>query len=174
MYSIEIDGTNYHFLAQPKTGSQAIARAILDAGGRKHNGHHNNSSLECEYKPGDVVFSTVRRHRTWIASLWKHNNSPLSLKEYIIKEKQQKGDSWIKREHAVAVTYRAFWNCLPLSSAVIRFETIVDDLFNLTGLKLDRIEYKDYSEHLTPKVEEVIEATFREEIKLIDRFYSRS
>ncbi len=174
MYSIVIENKTYHFLAQPKTGSQAIARAILDAGGRKHNGHHNNSSLECEYKSGDVVFSTVRRHRTWIASLWKHNQSPLSLKEYIIKERNQEGDSWIKREFEISLSHFAFWSCLPLSNEVLRFETIVDDLFELTGLKLDRIEYKDYNEHLTPDVEEVIEATFREEIKLIDRFYSRS
>lgn len=173
MYSIRIDRIDYHFLAQPKTGSQTVARAILDAGGRKLNGHHNNSSLQCEYKPGDVVFSTVRRHKTWIASLWKHNSSPLSLKEYIRTERNQKGDSWIKSDSKMGC-YRAFWNCLPRSTNVLRFETIVDDLFKLTGLKLDRIEYKNYDEHLTPEVEEIIEATFCEEIKLIDRFYSRS
>lgn len=125
------------FLAQPRTASMAIGELLTEQlGGRRVGRHHSvpTEHPEVEIKSDWIVFSTVRNH--WDAILSWHYKAVRgprkSLDFYLTREVRR------LRHHFKALPngqFELYHRYLPLSTHVLRYETLQYDLNAVLALR---------------------------------------
>lgn len=122
----------FAFLAMPATGSVAVARALMHAGGRCLNGHHDTPAEHVErlhamgYDHTWRTATTVRDPHDWFRSMFRkgavgaHEHGPINV-EWIQRLEQDR--RWFQ-----PCGRDLFWKYVPYATDVWRQETLQADL----------------------------------------------
>jgi len=146
MYTITHDDHRAHYLAMPRTGSKAVRDAFRSVVGCRTDGHHCLDDFKRMVFPGDLVMSTVRNPFDWFVSFWYLNGCPGKFDRFVPKLCDT--SEWIKR-NADVTECRLFWKYAPLSTHILRYEYLQDDLD--TALILNGFPEMPLKQNGTPK-----------------------
>lgn len=127
------------YLAMPATGSHAVSAALRQAGAIRIGGHHDTPADHAErlrslgYGDDWVVATTIRRIVDWFSSMWRKGVCDSANMEAVTID-------WV-RDFEQDRTYfpedgsGPFWQYVPWSNVVWRYETLQSDI-NSTLAKL--------------------------------------
>jgi hypothetical protein len=124
------------FLAQPRTATRSLAAAFKKVGFEKEKGHHGIGVIP----EGSVVISAIRNHWDVLVSWFTALHECKGTKMYNwLTERLAKNKSGVK---AYFKPHKLFWQFLPLSTHVLRYETLEEDVkrvFEELGLEMPEI-----------------------------------
>jgi hypothetical protein len=84
MYYLEGLNENLIYLANPRTGSSAVAQALVEAGAERIDGHHGSEGLmELIAETNPVIAFNVRNHFEVIVSYWAKKASGWTFSEFL-------------------------------------------------------------------------------------------
>ena len=114
------------FIANPRTGSSAIADAILAAGGKKLEADHHALPEEPYDMVETLVAFTVRNHYDVILSYWQKKARGMTLDHFI--------DMITSEEHPRFPHAGLYAHGMDYVNFIIRYESMEADLANLMCL----------------------------------------
>ena len=117
------------FLCQPRTGSKAASRALLAIGWRQVGIHHHSLDTRL-ITPETIVMSTIRNHFDWLGSMWRQWMSEPFAKfiNRLVIHDMPREDHFVPFVQRRGDEYAAFWKYLPLTTHVLRYERLQEDL----------------------------------------------
>ncbi len=114
------------FIANPRTGSSAIADAILAAGGRKMEvDHHEMPNVNC-IGNDTLVAMTVRNHYDVILSYWQKKARGMTLDHFV--------DMITTEEHPRFPHEGLYKRGMNIVDFLLRYESLEVDFTNLLSL----------------------------------------
>jgi hypothetical protein len=125
MYTFEYGERRLHYLAMPRTGSQATSSALRLLGARRKSTHHCLSDYATLVRPEDTVITTVRNPWDWFPSFWNLQQCPGKFNRFV-RETCEKS-KWLWR-NPDCTRCELFWHYVPKATVVMRFETLHEDL----------------------------------------------
>ena len=170
MYTLYYGKKRVHFLAMPRTASKSCGAALTKLGAVKHGGHHSVDVYHTTVEPGDLVLTTVRNHWDWFVSFWHLNGCPDKFENYV--PALIKNSEWIQR-NPDCTRCELFWKYVPLSSIVLRYESIEQDFTNVlvsngfpkpTLERVGKPKPKPYQSYYRPETIQLVHRLFSDEI----------
>lgn len=167
MYTLHHEGRRAHFLAMPRTASRACGAALERIGGIAVGQHHEIGNTIQE---GDLVMSTVRNHWDWFASYWHLNGCPGNFSRFVPRLCHE--SRWINR-NPTCTERRLFWNYVPLSTGILRYERLLHDLndtllaHGFPTVELEQVgdaKPQPYQSYYDDTTREYVQSRFRKEI----------
>lgn len=145
-----IPNRKFAFLAQPRTGSVAIGRTIVEKlGGQKVGNHHDTpDEAGVEIDESWVVASAIRNPWDWLRSWWTKGDAyqAMSFNEFV---------PWFIEKHLYGYVWphKLFHKYVPLSTHILRYESLQDH-FNkalaAAGLPPTELIVANRSKHDSP------------------------
>lgn len=170
MYTLHHEGRRAHFLAMPRTASRACCEALKRIGAVCVDGHHQTDKYKRVVQEGDLVISTVRNHWDWFVSFWHLNGCPGNFGRFVPRLCRE--SRWINR-NPTCTECRLFWQYVPLSTVILRYERLKDDLnYTLLTHGFPTVELEQmgdakpqpYQTYYDDTTREYVQSRFRKEI----------
>jgi len=157
------------FLAQPRTGSHAVAEWLCGRGAMMVGKHHefDRAKLAALRQDGWRSFSVVRNHWDALVSWWYMHRARRSAADF------ESFVRWWVNEQTYLRPHRLYWNYQPVSDEVLRYEALDAEMSALVGedvtlprmnVTATRYPYLRYYER-HPGLAEFVAEWFAEEIE---------